>query len=339
MKVAVVGLGYFAQFHLQAWATLDEAELVAIADPSADARAAAAKYGAPGYYNLGALLETHDPDVIDIVAPPTFHADLIKQAAQAGRYLICQKPFCEDQKQAQAAIEAASAAGAVLAVHENFRFQPWYRESKRLLDHGTLGRIYQARFALRPGDGQGDDAYLARQPAFQTMPRFLIRETAVHFIDLFQWLLGPVETVYAEIRRLNPAIMGEDDGLLIMSHSGGARSIIDGNRLADHQATDRRRTMGELLIEGQKGVLRLDGEGRLWLRAFGSDSETEAHFNTPVDHASFGGGCVEALCRHIASAFRAGTNPENLALEYIKVQNIVETAYQSAYEGRRLPVV
>jgi predicted dehydrogenase len=339
MRVAVVGLGYFAQFHLWAWTAIEGVDLVAVADPSADARLVAATYCAPAYADLSALLTAHDPDVIDIVAPPLFHGELVQQAAKPGRILICQKPFCATQEQAKAVTKTAKASGAVLAIHENFRFQPWHREIKRLLDQGALGRIYQARFSLRPGDGRGDDAYLARQPAFQQMPRFLIRETAVHFIDLFQWLFGDVETVYAETRRLNPVIAGEDDGLIVMTHAGGARSVIDANRLADHAANDRRRTMGEMLIEGERATLRLDGDGRLWLRQFESAAEQAVQFETPVDNSVFGGGCVEALCRHVVDAFRNETPQENMANEYLRVQDIVEAAYQSAAEGRRLPIL
>ncbi|MGB0507329.1 MAG: Gfo/Idh/MocA family protein [Pikeienuella sp.] len=338
MRVAVIGLGYFAQFHLRAWAAIEGVELVAVADPSAEARLAAAEFGVKAYVDLASLLAVHNPEIIDIVAPPPFHADLIQQAAKPGRYLVCQKPFCETVEQAHSAIATAKAADAILAIHENFRFQPWYREAKRLIDEGALGAILQARFSLRPGDGRGKEAYLARQPSFQTMPRFLIRETAVHFIDLFQWLFGQIETVYAETRRLNPVIKGEDDGLLIMNHAGGTRSEISANRLSDHAATDRRRTMGEMLVEGENAALRLDGEGQLWLRKFGSNDESPVQLKKPIDLSNFGGGCVEALCRHVAKAAPAGDNPENLASEYLRVQEIADMAYRSAEEGRRLKI-
>ncbi len=100
-------------------------------------------------------------------------------------------------------------------MHENFRWQPWYREAKRLIDSGTLGTLHSIAFRLRPGDGQGLDAYLDRQPYFQRMPRFLVFETAIHWIDTFRFLLGEVEAVAARLRRINPAIDGEDAGYII----------------------------------------------------------------------------------------------------------------------------
>ena len=67
---------------------------------------------------------------------------------------------------------------------------------------------------MRPGDGQCPRAYLDRQPYFQEMPRFFVFETGVHMIDVFRFLLGEVTGVFARLRRLNPAIRGEDAGLI-----------------------------------------------------------------------------------------------------------------------------
>ena len=87
-----------------------------------------------------------------------------------------------------------------------------------MLQARALGEVYQITFRLRPGDGQGPEAYLERQPYFQTMERFLVHETAIHFIDVFRFLLGEEpSTVYASLRRLNPAIKGEDAGLMLFS--------------------------------------------------------------------------------------------------------------------------
>lgn len=338
LKVGVIGLGYFAQFHLKAWAELAGARLIGVTDLNADAVLAAAKaFNTTGHADAASLL-AENPDIIDIVAPPMAHVSLIRQVLRAGRTIICQKPFCTSLSEAEAITAEAEAAGVIIVIHENFRFQPWHREVKHLLDKGVLGQVYQARFALRPGDGRGPDAYLARQPAFQTMPRLLLHETGVHFVDLFRWLLGAPTSVYADIRRLNPALRGEDEGLLIMDHANGARSIFDGNRLADHVTDNPRRTMGEMVIEGEGGSLRLDGAGRLWVREFGTQTEAAVPLTIPVDEDSFGGGCVAHLIAHVADALRNGLPPENTASDYLQVIRLTEAAYQSATEGQRIEV-
>ena len=77
------------------------------------------------------------------------------------------------------------------------------------------------------------------------MPEFLVRETAVHFIDTFRFLMGEVRAVTARLRRLNPVIAGEDSGLLIFEFDDARTGLFDGNRLNGHPATHLRRTMGE----------------------------------------------------------------------------------------------
>ncbi|MEM1066291.1 MAG: Gfo/Idh/MocA family oxidoreductase, partial [Pseudomonadota bacterium] len=180
------------------------------------------------------------------------------------------------------------------------------------------------------------DAYAARQPAFRTMPRLLIHETGVHFIDLFRWLFGEIESVYADLRRLNPAIAGEDAGLMLLDHASGVRSVFDGNRLADHATDNPRRTMGEMWIEGERGSLRLDGAGRVWRRTFGDLAEMEVPLVAEVDETVFGGGCVSALIGHVIEARLGAGAYENTAAAYLPVIDAVEAAYISAETGRKI---
>ena len=168
------------------------------------------------------------------------------------------------------------------------------------------------------------------------MKRLMIHETGVHFVDLFGWLFGEVTKVYADLRRLNPAIAGEDAGLLVLNHASGAQSVLDGNRLSDHATDNPRRTMGEMLIEGEKGSLRLDGFGQLWFRAFGQGEEVSVPLVADVDEGSFGGGCVAALIQHVVAAARGDGRLENRAREYLSVLRVSEAAYRSASSGKKI---
>lgn len=338
-KVAIIGLGYFSQFHIAAWQALPETRIVAVCDTDKErTRAEAARLDATGYVDAAEMLAVEAPDIVDIVTPPPSHEALVGAALAPGRVVVCQKPFCEDTWTARRLAQDADRTNTTLLIHENFRFQPWYREVRSLLDTGDLGAVWQARFSLKPGDGRGPRAYLDRQPAFQTMPRLMIHEVAVHFLDTFRWLLGPVESVYAETRKLNPVIAGEDEALVVMNHEGGARSVFDGNRLVDHAAENQRFTMGSFTLEAEAGVLRLDGAGRLWMRDFGETEEYAVPISMPVDHGAFGGGCVANTIAHIVEAM-AGKRPfENIASDYVRVMELRDAAYASAAEGRRIAV-
>ncbi|MEM1049262.1 MAG: Gfo/Idh/MocA family oxidoreductase [Pseudomonadota bacterium] len=334
LSVGSIGAGFFASFHLDAWSRLEGASLDALCDrdPEALARAAARHTIGSLHTDIDRFFDAGPFDIVDIVVPPAAHEALIERAVQAARLVICQKPFCASLEEAMQATALAEARSVPLVVHENFRFQPWYEILHGLLKGGAVGTPYQATFRLRPGDGQGPDAYLDRQPYFQTMDRFLVHETAIHFIDVFRYLFGEPSAVFADLRRLNPAIAGEDAGLVLMRYDSGFRAVFDGNRLADHAAHNPRRTMGEFLIEGSEATLRLDGDGRLWRRTHGSYGDSAIPCAFPK--AGFGGDCVYRLQHHVLEAMTSGTPLANTARSYLGNLEIEAAVYRSQDEER-----
>lgn len=334
LRVACLGAGYFARFHHEAWGRIDEVQVVGVADLD-PVRATAS--GLPAFTDLETLLERTRPDLLDIATPPPTHLDAIERALAAGvGTIVCQKPFCGSLEAARRAVARADEAGARLVVHENIRFQPWYRRMRAVIDTGELGDVQQMTFRLRTGDGQGPDAYLDRQPYFQTMPRLLVHETAVHWIDTFRYLLGPIEAVYADLRHLNPAVVGEDAGHVLFDVAGGVRALFDGNRHLDHAAENHRLTLGEALLEGTRGTLNLSGDGALERRAFGS-LETERLLE-PQAWPGFAGDCVHALQRHVVDAMLHDGPVENAAADYLRVLEIEEAIYRSAERRRKVDV-
>ncbi|MEJ7669775.1 MAG: Gfo/Idh/MocA family oxidoreductase [Casimicrobiaceae bacterium] len=338
LRIAGIGAGYFSRFHLEGWRSVPEAEVVAWCDAEpGKAEAATQDFGAMRtYIDATTMLDAIKPDLVDIVTPPESHAALVALAHARGIPVICQKPLTPSWDESVALVEAAERARVALIVHENFRFQPWYREAKRLLDSGFLGTPHAIAFRLRPGDGQGPRAYLDRQPYFQKMPRLLIVETAIHFIDTFRFLLGEVEAITARLRRMNPVIAGEDAGYLIFEFADGTTGLFDGNRLNDHVAENPRRTMGEMWLEGSAGVLRLDGEARLWWKPHQRDEAEHIYERGPQD--VFGGGACGHLQRHVVRHLSTGAPAENNGREYLANLRVQEAAYRSHAEGRRMVI-
>lgn len=332
IRVACVGAGYFSRFHYGSWARMPGAR--AVASCNRDIEKARAT-GLPAYNDLAQMLQAENPDLLDIILPPVAQADAIRTALGHGiRWMICQKPFCQSLTEAKDITAEAEAAGATIVVHENFRFQPWYRAIKSVLQQNLIGSPLQATFRLRPGDGQGPRAYLDRQPYFREMPRFLVHETAVHWVDTFRFLFGDPTAVYADLRQVNPTIAGEDAGHILFDYPNGFRALFDGNRCLDHAADNLRRTMGEALIEGTEGTLTLYGDGSVGLRAFGQQDMQQ--ILPPDGWDGFGGDCVHALQSHVISGLLEGTSLENTARDYLEVLRMEETVYRSNAEGRKI---
>jgi len=334
IRVACIGAGYFSQFHYGSWARMDRVTLVGSCNRDIEKARAT---GLPAFNDLDEMLAQTKPDLLDIILPPVAHAHSIRTALAAGiKTMICQKPFCNDLSEAEEITAAAKAAGAHIIIHENFRFQPWFRAIKSAIEDGLIGTVQQVTFRLRPGDGQGPNAYLDRQPYFQKMEKLLIHETGVHYVDTFRFLLGDPLAVYADLRKMNPVIAGEDAGYVVFDHGGNARSLLDGNRHLDHNATNLRCTMGEGLIEGTSGTLTLTGDGAVnWRR---HSSTTLTRILGPNTWDGFGGDCVHHLQSHVISGLLDGTGFENEAPDYLQIIRIEDAIYASSASGRKLEI-
>ena len=337
IRIAIVGTGYFSQFHFDAWIRL-EVKVVAICTLNEnDAIYYSKRFdNCPIYSNFKKMIDEIDLDFVDIVIPPKDHLKLIKIAANKNVNIICQKPFTNSYSEAVNAINISNKNNVLLIVHENFRFQPWYLKIKNILDNNLLGELYQVSFRMRPGDGQGKKAYLDRQPYFQKMERFLIHETAIHIIDVFRFLFGEIESVFANLFKLNKYINGEDAGFVLFNFKNGMRGIFDGNRLSDHIALDRRLTIGEMVIEGSKGTLRLNGNGELFKRKFGSNKELKISYKW--DKKGFAGDSVFKFQRHILDHFNRGKVLFNSGIDYLENLKVEKYIYKSNSKGKILNI-
>ena len=287
MKVCLLGAGYYAQFHLAAWSRLPGVEVVGIADLDAmRARLAVAAWPAAKVFSEAQdMVHECKPDLVDIITPEATHGPLVGLLAGKVRTLMCQKPMAPTLQAARAMVDAARQAGTELLMHENFRFQPWFREARRLLDEGVLGEV---------------------------------------------------RAVTARLRRINPAIAGEDAGIVIYEFRSGAVAILDANRDLEHDAAEPRYTQGSMLLEGTLATWRLDGAARTWLRRRGEADQTQ---HTAFERIVPNGDSVFHYLKAMLQALDSGqvSNADiaaSRASAYLKNLEIEEAIYKSASENR-----
>lgn len=326
MKLILVGAGFFAQFQAEAWHRIPGAELAAVVDSQpAKAAAFAARTGIPRFYeSMEEAIQKERPALVDIATRPESHLELVRKAAEAGLHIICQKPMAPSMGECLAMVDAANRAGVRLLIHENWRWQPWFREIKRVLESGDLGRIFQISFFWRTGDGRGPKPY-SHQPYFSQMPRLLIYETLVHILDTFRYLLGEVTRVDCQIARVNPVLVGEDQALIHLRFASGALGLIDGNRISGPMPPPV--AMGTLLAEGDRGCLRMSADGRLWRCEF-DGNETLHPYVIPTE--GYRGDSVYATQAHLLNTLSTGCPSESDAADYLKTVELVERCYMSA---------
>lgn len=338
LRGACIGAGYFSHFQYEAWQRIPEVELIAFSnrDP-VKARAIQEKFGLEKLYaDYREMFDRERPDFVDVITPPPSHQAICEEAARRGIHVICQKPLAPSLAEATEIVDNARRAGIRFMVHENFRFQPWHREMKRLIASGAIGqKVFSMNFRTRMGDGWGEDAYLSRQPYFRDYPRLLVYETGVHFIDTFRYLAGDIRRVSAWLRRLNPVIQGEDCGLLVMEFDNGVLGTWDANRYNEPNYAEPRYTFGEFLIEGDGGSLRLYADGRITVQRLG-EPETDVQYEHR--HHAFCSDCCYHTQRHFIDRMLSGEPFETSGEDYLRTLAVQEAVYQAAVTGRPVDV-
>ncbi|MBM3813146.1 MAG: Gfo/Idh/MocA family oxidoreductase [Acidimicrobiia bacterium] len=330
MRGVIIGAGFFSHFQADAWNRMPHVEITAVADPL-PSRAAefAAKWTIPHHYTDAAeMLTAERPDFVDIVTRPNTHLELTRLAASHKAQVICQKPMAPTMEDCRAMMNACSKAGVRLFIHENWRWQPWYREARKILDNGLLGNLFYAGFHLRTGDGRGPEPYPA-QPYFREMPQLLMYEMGIHFIDTFRYLAGEFDSLRCSMRRVNPVIQGEDCVVIECSFKSGVLGAFDANRVSGPFPPEQ--AFAHMRLEGDRGLLRMTPDGRLWLTEYGKP-ETEHPFHRP--ETGYKGDSILALQSHIISALQSGAPCECDAAAYLPSVQAVFACYESHRAGQ-----
>ena len=180
---------------------------------------------------------------------------------------------------------------------------------------------------MRTGDGRGSMPY-PTQPYFAQMPRLLIYETLVHFIDTARYLLGEIDTVHCQTQRLNPAIAGEDAAQIHLKFVNGAVAVIDANRINGKMPPPV--AFGVALIEGSKGRIAMSGEGDLRF------DEMPIAYSKPL--TGYKGDSILAMQRHFVDCLRTGEPCESEGADYLGTVRAVFAFYESAESNRTVTV-
>ncbi len=328
LRVGLIGAGMVSRHHLIAWSRLrGEAEVVAIADPSAaGATARAGEFGvARTYADAAAMLDAERLDAIDIAAPREVHASLVRLGVARGLAVLCQKPLAPTLAEAEALV--ADVAGARLMVHENWRFRRYYRDAARWIAAGTIGRVQQCEVrlltsGLLPG-ADGVRPALARQPFMQGERRMLVNEVLIHHLDTLRVLLGPLQVTFARLGRSCEDMAGEDNALIGLRAESGAAAVLLGNMAAPGFPPAQ---ADEMLVLGSAGTIRLAGNR---LERSGAHPEVLEY-----DLAECYQGSYDAVIAHFAAALRDGAAFETTPRDNLLTLRLVEDSYRlSGWSG------
>lgn len=330
LRGVVIGCGFFARIQMEAWNRLrDLVTITACCDADAHRAAEFARdFSIPKSYSDAAMmLDAQKPHFVDIVTRPDTHRPLAEAAAARGIHVLCQKPFAPTLEESEALVAACDHANVRLMVNENWRWQAWYREIHRLLAEDAIGAPRKITWIHSHNDGFDHNFYPA-QPYFAQMPRFLVYETLVHYLDTARFLYGEPATVRCHIRRQNPRIQGEDQADIRLRYASSLEVWIRGTRCGD--IYENGAAMGRCHIDASRGSLVMMGDGTLYLNG------ARTSFEPPLE--GYRGDSCLATQKHFASSLLQGTPFEADARDYLKTFRLMELCYQSAATRATLTV-
>lgn len=193
IKVAIVGTGFMAKTHLDAYKKIDNVNVVAVTAINEEKGKKFAEENDCLYLsNIESILSDKSIDVIDICTPTFTHEQLVIKSAEAGKHILCEKPISLTLESVDRMIEATENAGVIFMVGQLLRFWPEYMELKKIIDSDMLGdvhMIYANRLAQHPEWGEW-----FKDPAKSGGGLF---DLHLHDIDFIYHVFGEVDTIYA----------------------------------------------------------------------------------------------------------------------------------------------
>jgi predicted dehydrogenase len=198
IDVAVVGLGWWGRNVVGLLPGSERIRPVLGVDVAPEGRAWARSQGLAVTGELQDALDDPRIDAVVLCSPHRFHSAQIVAAAQAGKHVFCEKPFCTTTAEADAALAAVAAAGVRLGIGHERRFEAPVREMQELCRSGTLGTL----LALEGNFSQ--DKFLALPPdnwrlSSTDAPVGPLSATGIHLVDLAISIFGEPSEVWARL--------------------------------------------------------------------------------------------------------------------------------------------
>lgn len=335
-RVGLIGCGRISKNHFEAIARVRGLRLVAVADTDfARAEAAGAQNGVPAFRSLGEMLTGGEVDVVTICTPSGLHSAHGAAAARAKKHVITEKPMAISLAQADDLVKACDDNGVHLFVVKQNRLNPSIQLVRRAVDKGRFGRIYMANVTVRWTRPQ---EYYDAEPWRGTweFDGGAIMNQASHYVDLLQWLVGPVESVMAKTATQARRIEAEDSGVGIVKFRSGALGVIEVNVL-----TYPKNLEGSITILGEKGSVKVGGTAvnkiEHWVFADYDDDDkmVDASNTSPPNVYGFG---HEGYYRNVLAVLRGEAKADTDGRAGRKSLELILGIYESAKTGREVPI-
>lgn len=335
VKFALVGCGRIAQNHFAAIEKhSDRATLVDVCDTNSEQlNLAIAKTGAKGHSSLQSLLKESTADAVILCTPSGIHPQQTIACAEAGFNVVSEKPMATRWEDGLKMVEACDNAGVRLFVVKQNRRNATLQLLKQAVDQGRFGKIFMVNinvFWTRPQEYYDTASWRGTWE----FDGGAMMNQASHYVDLVDWLIGPVESLHAYTATLARKIETEDSAVINFKWRSGAIGSMNVTML-----TYPKNFEGSITILGEKGTVRVGGlavnEIQHWEfeDTLPEDSKIkEANYETTSVYG-FG---HPLYYDNVINVLNGKEEPQTDGREGLKSLEILVATYLSARDGKRV---
>jgi UDP-N-acetyl-2-amino-2-deoxyglucuronate dehydrogenase len=334
IRIAIVGCGRISKNHFASIEKhADNLELIAVCDIDAKVLVEHSdKYKVPGYQHLENLLEKEQLDLVALCTPSGIHPDQAAMAARFGVNVMTEKPMATRWQDGQRMVRACDEAGVRLFVVKQNRRNTTLQLLKRAVEEKRFGKIHMVHlnvFWTRPQSYYDQ----AKWRGTWEFDGGAFMNQASHYVDLLDWLIGPVDKVQAMMSTTRD-IEVEDTGVLNVRWRNGALGSMSVTML-----TYPKNLEGSITILGEKGTARIGGVAvndiQLWQFDESRDYDEEIKVANYETTSVYGFG-HPLYYKNVIDVLRGNAEPETDGREGLKSLEMLIAAYLSARDGKTI---
>jgi UDP-N-acetyl-2-amino-2-deoxyglucuronate dehydrogenase len=333
---ALVGCGRIAKRHAELLSgEIQGARLVAVCDVNFEkARAFGDKFDVDCYSDMTEMMVHANPDVVSVLTPSGLHCEHVLRLAPHGKHLVVEKPMALTLDDADAMISACNAYGCRLFVVKQNRFNVPVMKLREAIEQRRFGKLVMGTVRVRwcrPQSYYDMDAWRGTW----ALDGGVLSNQASHHIDLLEWMMGEVESVYAKSINALANIEAEDTAIAVLKFRNGALGCIEATTAARPKDLE-----GSISILGEQGSVEIGGfavnQMKTWSFAEGEPDDIDVMEKYSVNPPNVYGFGHQAYYEHIQECLNSGKHQLVDGLEGRRSVELIVAIYESIETGREV---
>jgi len=335
VKVGIIGSGFISDIHVRSIKTIPDAEIVACSSIEEESlEKFTEKYSIPNSFaDYTKMLELDEIDLVVLGVPNDLHAQMAVDCANAGKNVICEKPICNNLKDADLMIESCKKAKVKLMYIEQYCFAPKYIKLKEIIQSGSLGDIYYIKHSQKHDGPHSEWFYNIDRTGGG-----VVMDMGCHTFGFFRWLTNnaKIENVYSDLGiYMHKNTLAEDNAITIIKFDGGITALSEVSWAKKGGYDDRAE------VYGTKGVCYVDMSSSLktfsevGFNYVAEKTPKSAGWSYPVFEEDWQSGFPQ-LFSHYINCIKNNEEPLFNGEDGRAILEMVYATYESAREGKKV---